>query len=105
MEFRPRRVARAARSGLFISLAAAAFSAIVGLPVVAIFLRAITSGTLAGVISRPIVLESLRLSLFTTSCSLALALLLGTPTAYLLARRRFPGHQLLESLMELPIVL
>src|SRR5581483_2060801 len=34
-----------------------------------------------------------------------LVLLLGTPTAYLLASRRFPGHSLAVTLVELPLVL
>jgi molybdate transport system permease protein len=36
---------------------------------------------------------------------MALTLLLGTPLAYLLARRTFRGHTVLESLIELPMVL
>jgi molybdate transport system permease protein len=35
----------------------------------------------------------------------ALILLFGTPTAYLLATRRFPGHSLAMTLVELPLVL
>src|SRR5206468_5865450 len=42
---------------------------------------------------------------FTTGSTLALTLLLGTPVAYLLARRNFPGRAVLESVLELPIVL
>jgi molybdate transport system permease protein len=52
-----------------------------------------------------VVLEALRLSALTTLCSLALALLLGTPAAWLLARRSFRGQALLDSLISLPMVL
>lgn len=48
---------------------------------------------------------AISLSLRTTFTSTALSVLLGTPLAYLLGRRRFRGRRLLESLVELPTVL
>jgi molybdate transport system permease protein len=56
-------------------------------------------------VTRPIVIEALRLSAITTFSTLILAVVLGTPIAYLLARHRFPGKAVLDSLIELPIVL
>ncbi len=56
-------------------------------------------------IGRPIVLEAVRLSLVTTGIVLLLALIFGSPLALLLARRRFRGIGLLDSLVDLPIVL
>lgn len=64
-------------------------------------LRPETISTLA----RPAVLAALRLSLLTTSISMLFTLLFGTPVAYLLARRSFRGRQLLDTLLDLPIVL
>jgi molybdate transport system permease protein len=52
-----------------------------------------------------VVLEALRLSGTTTLLALAVAVGLGTPVAFLLARRRFPGRAVLDSLIELPMVL
>jgi molybdate transport system permease protein len=49
--------------------------------------------------------EALRLSAITTGCTLALVLSLGTPLAYLLARKRFFGSRLVDTLIDLPIVL
>jgi molybdate transport system permease protein len=43
--------------------------------------------------------------MLTTVCSTALGLAFGTPLAYLLARRRFRGRSLLDTLIELPMVL
>jgi len=95
-----------ARPGRALALvAAAAFVAFVGLPVLAIFVRVVASGSLGATLTRPIVLEALRLSAITSLSALALALLIGTPLAYLLARHRFRGHELLDSLIELPMVL
>lgn len=48
---------------------------------------------------------ALRLSFATTFCSLALALALGTPLAFILARTPFPGRRLLDAAVDLPIVL
>lgn len=48
---------------------------------------------------------ALRLSAITTAFTLALVLSLGTPLAYLLARRRFFGSRLVDTLIDLPIVL
>jgi molybdate transport system permease protein len=75
------------------------------LPIIAIFARVLPSGAWPQTIGHPIVLEALRLSALTTTATLGLALLLGTPLAYLLARGKFPGQALVDSLIELPMVL
>jgi molybdate transport system permease protein len=49
--------------------------------------------------------QALALSLWTSSVTVALTLLLGTPVAYLLARGRFPGRPIVDALIDLPIVL
>jgi molybdate transport system permease protein len=47
----------------------------------------------------------LRLSLITTAIALGVTLVGGTPIAWLLARYRFPGYTILDSLIDLPMVL
>ncbi len=84
---------------------ASAFTLIILLPILAIFLRVLPQGLIWQVAQRPVVLEALRLSFMTTALTLALSIGLGTPLAYLLARHRFPGQTLLDSLIELPMVL
>ncbi len=49
--------------------------------------------------------QAITLSLVTTAIAMGVIVLLGTPLAYLLARRAFPGRQVLDSLVDLPIVL
>ncbi|MBA2277729.1 MAG: molybdate ABC transporter permease subunit [Chloroflexia bacterium] len=49
--------------------------------------------------------QALRVSLLTTSISLLLIIGLGTPFAFVLARRRLPAARLLNALIDLPIVL
>src|SRR5207247_6585226 len=73
------------------------------LPLVALFLRT-TPGSLLSSLRQPVAVSALVLSLETTAITLALALALGTPAAYLLARWQFPGKRLLDSLVDLPIV-
>lgn len=53
----------------------------------------------------PLVREALRLSLLTSATATCLAVLLGLPVAYLLARYRFRGRALLEVLIDLPLTL
>ena len=50
-------------------------------------------------------LFALRLSLCTSAGALALALVMGIPSAYLLARRQFPGKVLVDTLLDLPLVM
>jgi molybdate transport system permease protein len=90
---------------ILLILGALLFTLIIGLPIVAIFARVLPTDALLTALTRPIVLEALRLSAFTTLCTLGLAIVLGTPTAYLLARRRFRGQAIVESMIELPMVL
>jgi molybdate transport system permease protein len=50
-------------------------------------------------------LEALLLSIKTTSISMFVIILLGTPAAYVLARAEFPGKRALDSLIDIPAVL
>jgi molybdate transport system permease protein len=49
--------------------------------------------------------QALGLSMATTAMTMTIVIALGTPLAYLLARRRFPGAAAIEALVDLPIVL
>ncbi|WP_236073735.1 ABC transporter permease [Streptomyces tardus] len=60
---------------------------------------------LPGHLTSPAATEALRLSLVVSLWSLALALVLGTPLAWLLARVSFPGKAVVRSLVLLPMVL
>ncbi|MEE8449706.1 MAG: ABC transporter permease [Thermodesulfobacteriota bacterium] len=53
----------------------------------------------------PGVSSAIKLSLLTTSISTFLAVALGTPLAYYLARRKIMGKGLLDTLIDLPMVL
>lgn len=74
-------------------------------PVVGLVARALFGGGLLAALASPVVFDALRLSLVTTAISLGLTLAFGTPLAYLLARHRFRGSSLVETAVDLPIVL
>jgi molybdate transport system permease protein len=73
-------------------------------PVIAIFVDTSPRELLAG-LDDPAATEALWLSLKTTTAAMAIIVAVGTPAAYLLATRRFPGHALVVTLVELPLVL
>ena len=73
-------------------------------PVVAIFVDRPPGEVLAS-LGEEGALDALWLSLRTTAVALAIIVLIGTPAAYLLATRRFPGRAVAITLVELPLVL
>jgi molybdate transport system permease protein len=76
-----------------------------GLPLLGLVVRAVNSGQLLAAMQLPIVVEALKLSLATTFAVLVLSLVLGSPMALLLARRSFRGKVLVDTVIDLPIVL
>lgn len=90
---------------VFLWLASGVLLAFLLVPLAAIFIRAVPSGAFSGSLSDPVVQEALRLSLITTVVTLVIAIVFGTPVAYLLARHRFRGREALDTLIDLPMVL
>ncbi len=74
------------------------------LPILALFLR-VSPGELLGRLDDRVVLDALAVTAKTNGIAFALTLLVGTPAAYLIATRRFPGRPLVVTLCELPLVL
>jgi molybdate transport system permease protein len=87
-----------------LSLALAAALAFLTLPVAAIFLNT-SPGRLVDSLGDESARDALLLSLRTVSISMAIIVGVGTPAAYLLATRRFPGRAVVITLVELPLVL
>jgi len=90
------RLATAAGLGLLLGLLA--------LPLVALFAR-VEPNTLLERLVDPRVVDALRLSLASSAAALAIVVVLGTPAAWVLATRNFPGKRLIEVLVDLPMVL
>ena len=74
------------------------------LPIVAIYVHT-SPGNLLDQFSRPVVRDAFAVSLKTSALAQVLVVVFGTPTAYLLATHRFPGHAAAVTLVELPLVL
>ena len=90
---------------LVLVVAAGALTLFLALPVATLVGRAVEGGSLATTIGSRAVREALLLSLTTTAVSLGVIIALGTPLAFLLARRRFAGAGLVETAVDLPLVL
>jgi molybdate transport system permease protein len=99
-----RRLARRWWFSLAMGLSIAVALAFLTLPVVAIFVN-VSPGRLLSSLGHSQSLQALRLSLETSAIAVAAIVLVGTPGAYLLAMRRFRGHALVLTLIELPLVL
>jgi molybdate transport system permease protein len=94
------------RRVLAASAAFAATTVVLGflvLPIAAVFAR-VSPAHLLEQLNDGVVLDALVVTLKTTVIAQSLVLVLGTPTAYVLARR-FPGREALVTLVELPLVL
>jgi molybdate transport system permease protein len=73
--------------------------------VVVLVARALSSGAVFAALRDSAVIDALALSAVTTTIAVALVLVLGFPLAVLLARAKFRGRALLETIVDLPIVL
>jgi len=93
------------RARLLLALPAVFFVLFIAVPVGALVVRAAQSGQLLATVGQPVVRDALRISLTTSLATVAIVVLLGTPLAWLLARGRFPGRGLLDTLVDLPMVL
>lgn len=74
------------------------------LPVAALFLRT-TPDLFLSSLSDPLVISALWLSLTTSVISLMVVILVGTPFAYVHARSSYPGKVIVDTLIDLPLVL
>src|SRR5947209_5916121 len=90
-------------AGLFVALAVVAL-VFLALPIVGIFVHT-TPGRVIGQLSNPVVKDAFLVTLKTSLVAQALILFFGTPTAYLIATRRFTGRSVAITLVELPLVL
>jgi sulfate transport system permease protein len=99
---RPGRGERTLRAGVL---------AYLGVLLVLPLLGLVAAGTAGGAgvlwseVTRPVVRSSLGLTLWTAALVAAVNAILGTATAWVLVRYRFPGRRLLSSLVDLPFAI
>jgi molybdate transport system permease protein len=88
----------------FAAIAAALFMAILVLPMAGLVVR-VPPAVLIERFRSPVVAQALSLSVVTSVASSLLIIALGLPVAYLLSSRGFAGKRLVETLIDLPMVL
>jgi molybdate transport system permease protein len=96
---------RPSPGGMGLTGLAALAVAFLAIPVIGLVVRATAGGALVEAFTTPVVRDALALSLATTTVSLVLIVAFGTPLALVLARRRFRGARILETVVDLPVVL
>jgi molybdate transport system permease protein len=85
-------------------VAALATIAFLLVPIVAVFAN-VSPSRLVDALGEESSREALLLSLKTTLIALSIVVVVGTPTAYLLAARDFPGRSVVLTIIELPLVM
>ena len=75
------------------------------LPLWALLDSAWESGQFFASLTTPFALDALKLSIITTTAALILTLVFGTPLAVVLARGKFRGRAILDTLCDLPMTL
>ena len=74
------------------------------LPIIALFFRTTPEHFLAS-LANPEVMSALTLSLATSVISLLIVILVGTPFAYIHCRNTYPGKVIVDTIIDLPLVL
>ena len=74
------------------------------LPITAVFLR-IDPNQVNAQLQNPIIVEAIKLSLYTSAVATLIAFVLTVPTAYFMATRKFYGKTVIDTIIDLPIVL
>jgi molybdate transport system permease protein len=95
---------RRARNTLLLVLLALPLLAFLTLPLLALLTRAGLDTLLTNAV-QPQVFQAAVLSMTTSATATLLVIALGTPLAYLLARHEFRGKVVIETLIDLPMVL
>jgi molybdate transport system permease protein len=89
---------------LLVGVLAGSFFLFLGIPLAALVIRE-PPALLWQAIQQPEAIEAVQLSIITTCISTLLTVVFGLPVAYVLARLRFPGRAVLETLVTMPTVL
>lgn len=78
--------------------------AFIALPVASLFLKSPLDAIIRS-LHDPMVTDALRLSLMTSALTTATVVVMGTPIAYVHARFHYPGKELADSLLDLPVIM
>ena len=90
-------------SGLAVA-ALALLAGFISLPLLSLLIWMVDKGAWRAMAS-PIAIDALLLSVRTTTITMAILLVVGTPAAYVLARADFRGNRVINTLVDIPVVL
>ncbi len=76
----------------------------IALPIAAVFLR-IDPNQVNDQLHKSQIINAINLSLYTSAIATLIAFVLAVPTAYFMATRKFPGKAIIDTIIDLPIVL
>lgn len=76
----------------------------IALPVISLFLK-ITPDSFFSELGNGVVMDALRLSLLTSVTTALIVVVLGTPVSYINARYDYPGKVLVDTIIDLPVVI
>jgi molybdate transport system permease protein len=74
-------------------------------PLLAMFVRATGTPDFLESLTQPVVLDALRLTAISSVLCVLIAIVTGTPLAWVLARRQFRGKQIVDTLVDLPLIM
>jgi len=100
---RARRIRRLAFTTVLVT-ATTAMILFLFLPIMALFLR-VPPMDLVRALGEPVARDAMIVTLQSTLIAQVIIVVVGTPAAYLIATRRFPGRTFIVTLTELPLVL
>ena len=89
---------------LVVYLLFGALIAFISLTIAALFFK-ISLDSFIQSLTTDVVREAIRLSFLTSIASVVIVIIFGTPVAYINARRWYTGKQLIDTLIDLPVVL
>jgi len=90
-------------SGLAVA-ALALLAGFISLPLLSLVVWTVDKEAWRAMVS-PVALDALLLSIRTTAITMAILLVVGTPAAYVLARADFRGNRVINTLIDVPVVL
>jgi len=90
-------------SGLAVA-ALALLAGFISLPLISLLVWMVDKGAWRAMAS-PVAMDALLLSVKTTTITMAILLVVGTPAAYVLARADFRGNRVINTLLDIPVVL
>lgn len=79
-------------------------TAFIALPIASLFIKSPLDTTLRS-LHDPMVMDALKLSLMTSTLTMAIVVLIGTPVAYVNARFHYLGREVADSLIDLPVIM